>query len=306
MVFGWFRKLKPIHWFCILGILPIVVIYAYLRFIPIANIMYMSMFQWDLVSSEKPFLGFGNFIEMFNNDAFLQALKNTTLIAFGVFFLSVPIAMVIAALLNSGIRFKAWYESIYFLPYITPMVPVAVTWKWIYNKDYGLLNYFLGWFGVPPQAWLFEPTLALISVIILTVWKTIGYNMIIFMVGIGGISKEYYEAASLDGATGISAFRYITVPLLKPITLFVSIVTLIQSYNVYSQVYILASDIQGSPGYVVRVLVYDMIENGFRYYRMGYAAGEAVVLFMIVLLLTLIQLWISRERNIKVRRKKAG
>src|SRR5690606_31866837 len=104
--------------------------------------------------------------------------------------------------------------------------------------------------------------------------------------------KEYYEAASLDGATGISAFRYITVPLLKPITLFVSIVTLIQSYNVYSQVYILASDIQGSPGYVVRVLVYDMIENGFRYYRMGYAAGEAVVLFMIVLLLTLIQLWI--------------
>jgi multiple sugar transport system permease protein len=160
-----------------------------------------------------------------------------------------------------------------------------------------LLNYFLGIFGVAPKAWLFDPVLAIVSVIMLTVWKSIGYNMIIFLVGMSGISREYYEAAEIDGATGIKAFRYITLPLLKPITVFVSIVTLIHGYNVFSQIYILASDIQGSPGYVVRVLVYDMIENGFQFYKMGYASAEAVVLFMIVLALTLIQLWLAREKN---------
>ncbi|WP_082053210.1 carbohydrate ABC transporter permease [Gordoniibacillus kamchatkensis] len=205
--------------------------------------------------------------------------------------------MFIAHLLSRGIRFKSWYEALYFLPYITPMVPVAMTWKWILDSKHGLLNYFLSWFGIAPQAWLFDTSLAVVSVIMLTVWKTIGYNMIIFLVGMTGISKEYYEAAAIDGAAGAKAFRYITIPLLKPITVFVSIVTLIHGYNVFSQVYILASDVQGSPGYLVRVLVYDMIENGFRYYKMGYASAEAVVLFLIVLVLTLVQLWLAKDNT---------
>lgn len=290
-------RLKPGHWFVLIGLAPVLALYAYLRFIPIVQTIRISFFQWDLISASKPFIGLRNYTDLFQSETFWLALKNTTIIAFGILVFSVPASMIIAYLLSRGIRFKTFFEALYFLPYITPMVPVAMTWKWILDSNQGLLNYFLSFFGIPPQAWLFDTRLAIVSVILLTVWKTLGYNMIIFTVGMTGISKEHYEAAAIDGATGYKAFRYITVPLLKPITVFVSIITLIHGYNVFSQIYILASDIQGSPGYLVRVLVYDMIENGFRYYLMGYAAAEAVVLFLIVLVLTLVQLWLARERG---------
>lgn len=290
-------RMKPGHWFCILALAPIIALYTYLRFIPIAKTMYISLFEWDLISVKKPFVGLENFTTLFQSEPFILAIKNTSIIAFGILIFSVPTALIIAYMLHKGIRFKAWYEALYFLPVITPMVPVAVTWKWILDSQHGLFNYFLSFFGVAPKAWLFDPVLAIVSVIMLTVWKTVGYNMIIFLVGMTGISKEFYEAAAIDGATGAKAFRYITLPLLKPITVFVSIITLIHGYNVFSQIYILASDIQGSPGYVVRVLVYDMIENGFRYYKMGYASAEAVVLFLIVLVLTMVQLWLAKEKT---------
>jgi len=290
-------RLKPGHWFVLICIAPVLALYAYLRFVPIAKTIWISFFQWDLISANKPFVGLRNYADLFKSDLFWLALENTTIIAFGILIFSVPVSMVIAFLLSRGIPFKTFFEAVYFLPYITPMVPVAMTWKWILDSNQGLLNYVLSLVGIPAQPWLFEHRLALASVIMLTVWKTLGYNMIIFTVGLTGISKEYYEAAAIDGATGFRAFRHITVPLLKPITVFVSIVTLIHGYNVFSQIYILASDIQGSPGYVVRVLVYDMIENGFRYYLMGYAAAEAVVLFVIVLILTLLQLWLAGERG---------
>jgi multiple sugar transport system permease protein len=291
-------RMKSGHWFCIVGLTPIVLLYAYLRFIPIFQTMYISFFDWDLISIRKPFVGLENYRTMFSSDPFLESIRNTSIIAFGILVFSVPLALIIASILNQGIRFKSWFEGLYFLPYITPMVPVAVSWKWILDSKHGLINYFLSFFGIAPKAWLIDPKLAIISVIMLTVWKTIGYNMIIFLVGMKGISKENYEAASIDGATGFKAFWYITMPLLKPITLFISIVTLIQGYNVFSQIYILSSDIQGSPGHLVRVLVYDMIENGFRFYKMGYASAEAVVLFLIVLVLTMIQLWLARDKDV--------
>ena len=292
------RRWKPVHWFCLFGLAPIMAIYIYLRFIPILKTFYISFFNWDMVSKHKPFIGLDNYRELFGNEMFLASMKNTTIIAFSVLFITVPLALLLANALSKGIKGKAWYEALYFLPVITPMVPVAVTWKWILDSDHGLLNYTLSWFGVAPKAWLLDPALAVISVIMLTVWKTVGYNMVIFMVGIAGISRTYYEAAAIDGANGSKAFWHITVPLLKPITVFVSVITLIHAYNVFSQVYILASDVQGSPGYVVRVLVYDMIENGFRFFRMGYASAEAVVLFVIVLILTLIQLRFARDKGV--------
>ncbi len=290
-------RLKSTHWFVIVGLTPIFALYTYLRFIPILRTFYMSFFNWDMVALHKPFVGFMNYRQMFQDGTFLLSLKNTTLIAFGVLFFSVAIALPVAAFLAGKIKFKSWFESIYFLPFIMPMVPVVVVWKWILDKQHGLMNYFLSFFGISPQAWLFDPPMAVASVIILTVWKTIGYNMLIFLVGLRGIPKEYYEAASIDGATNLKAFRHITLPLLKPITVFVSVITLIHGYNAFSQIYILASDVQGSPGYVVRVIVYDMIENGFRFFKMGYASAEAVVLFLIVFALTLIQMGLAREKT---------
>ncbi|HEX7056294.1 MAG TPA: sugar ABC transporter permease [Bacilli bacterium] len=291
------KRLKSTHWFVMIALAPIMLLYTYLRFIPIGKTFYMSLFNWDMVSLNKPFIGFANYTTLFHNNMFKMAIENTTIIAFSILLTSVPLALLVANALKDKIKFQSWYEAFYFLPVITPMVPVTVIWKWILDANYGLLNYFLSFFGIAPKAWLLDPHLAVVSVIMLTVWKTVGYNMLIFMVGLRGISKEYYEAASIDGATGVKAFWHITLPLLKPITVFVSIITLIHGYNVFSQVYILASDVQGAPGYVVRVLVYDMIENGFRFFKMGYASAEAVILFLIVFVLTLIQLGITREKT---------
>jgi multiple sugar transport system permease protein len=284
-------------WFCFLGLLPVLALFTYIRLIPIIKTFYMSFFNWDMVSTRKPFVGLQNYIALFQSDNFLLSLKNTSIIAFNVFLFSVPIGLILAVLILNQVRFKSWYEAIYFLPFIAPMVPVTVIWKWILDANNGLLNYVISFLGFSQKAWLLDPKLAIVSVIMLTVWKTLGYNMVIFIVGLKGISKEYYEAASIDGATGAKQFWYITVPILKPITVFVSVITLIHSYNVFSQIYILASDVQGAPGYVVRVLVYDMIENGFRFFKMGYASAEAVILFLIVLALTLIQLGFAKEKT---------
>ena len=169
------------------------------------------------------------------------------------------------------------------------MVPVTLGWREIFNYNHGVLNAALGVFGIAKQPWLSDPTMALAAVVILSVWKQVGYNMIILLVGMRAIPIIYHEAAAVDGASAWQQFRKITMPLLAPVTLFVVVITTISAYNVFTQVYVLASDVQGAPGKLVRVLVYDIFENGFRFFKMGYAASEAVYLFLIIMALTIIQ-----------------
>lgn len=294
-------KLTPLNrrrWlFAYLALTPVLAIYIFIRIIPIIQTFRISFYKWDLISKRKPFLGFANYIGLLQDRAFLISLTNTTIIAFGILFFSVPISLLIAVLLSKPRKLSPLYETMYFLPVVTSMVPATLAWKWILDAQYGPLNQFIGYFGFSPQPWLVNPKLAVFSVILLSSWKIIGYNMIIFLVGIRNIPSMYYEAAEIDGASILQRFWNITLPLLKPILLFVSVITVISSYNVYTQVYVLASDAQGSPGYVVRVLVYDMIENGFRYFRMGYASAEAVYLLIIVLILTMIQFTFLRNRS---------
>lgn len=158
------------------------------------------------------------------------------------------------------------------------MVPVAVVWKWIYDPTYGLLNYFLSLFGVRPVAWLIMPDLAIWAIVVMSVWKIIGYNMVIFLVGIRDIPETYMEAAEIDGAGRLQIFRYIIMPLLKPIMIFITVISTINAYNVFTQVFIMTSGPQGAPGNAVRTLVFDIYENAFRYFKTGYAAAEAVTL----------------------------
>lgn len=279
------------------ALLPVLALYFFIRILPIGQTLRMSFHRWDLISQVKPFLGFENYAELVRDPAFLTSLSNTTIIAFGILVLSVPPALLVATLLATPRRLSAFYETMYFLPVVTSMVPATLAWKWILDARLGPMNQFLGIFGVPPQAWLVQPALAIFSVILLSAWKILGYNMIIFLVGIRNIPASLYEAARIDGAGPAQLFRFVTLPLLRPILLFVSVITVITSYNVYTQIYVLASDAQGAPGYVVRVLVYDMIDNGFRFFRMGYASAEAVVLLVIVLTLTLLQFALLRERT---------
>ena len=283
--------------FAYLTLAPVLALYAYLRIVPIAQTFWMSLHEWKLISRRRPFVGLENYERLLRDDTFLLALANTTVIAFGILLLSVPTALGIAALLSRPRRLSAFYETAYFLPVVTSMVPATLAWKWILDADLGPLNQFVGWFGVRPLPWLIDPELALFSVILLSAWKVLGYNMIIFLVGIRNVPASYLEAATIDGAGPLQQFWHVTLPLIRPILLFVSVITVIQSYNVYTQVYVLASDAQGAPGYVVRVLVYDMIENGFRFFQMGYASAEAMVLLMIVLVLTIVQFVALRERR---------
>ena len=172
-----------------------------------------------------------------------------------------------------------------------------MAWKWIFDAKLGPLNAMLMKVGIEPQAWLFDKVWAVVAIIILLSWQALGYAVLIYIVGFKSLPKSLFEAAQLDGASGVQSFRFLSIPLLKPITLYVSVVTLVSGFNVYAQAFVLASDSQGAPGRQGRVLVLDMLENSFRNYRVGYAASEAVVLLVIVLVLTVIQFTLLREKG---------
>lgn len=285
--------------FACLALAPTLAIYAWVRVYPIADVLRLSLFQWNLLSRNKPFIGLENFRTLLTDQLFLDAIVNTTIIAFGVLAIVIPAGMALAMLIHhrATSRLSGFYETSIFLPHVVSLVPAAMAWKWIFDARLGPLNAALSWFGVSPKAWLFDPVLAVICIIILCAWQALGYAVLIFLVGIKNLPSAPYEAAKIDGASSLQSFWYISVPLLKPITLYVSVVTLVAGFNVYAQAFVLASDSQGAPGRLVRVLVLDMLENSFRNYRFGYAASEAVVLLVVVVVLTAIQFSLLRERG---------
>src|SRR5207302_7290730 len=228
------------------------------------------------------------------DENFIQALKNTTVYSAATVIVSTLVALPLAVFLAGKTRLAGLYQTIYFLPVITPMVPMAIAWKWIYDYNYGILNYALSLARIHPVAWLTDPEIALWALIIMSVWKVLGYNLILFLVGIRNIPANYLEAASLDGAAGWQRFRRVTLPLLRPIVLYVLVTATINSYNVFTQVYVMTLGSQAAPGHAVRVLVFDIYQNAFQYFHMGYASAEAVMLTLIVLGFTLIQFGLVR------------
>ena len=290
---------KKRFWFAILAILPTFLIFGWVRMFPIFETLRLSLFDWNLLSKNKLYIGFENFNELFQDDQFLDAIINTTAIAFGSMALTIPLSMVLAAIIynRTRSRFAGFYETAVFIPHVVSLVPAAMAWKWVFDAKLGPINSLITSFGGEAQPWLFHPVLSVIVIIFLVSWQTLGYGVLIYLVGFRNLPRSVFEAAKLDGASGIQSFFFMSIPLLKPITLYVSVVTLISGFNVYAQAFILASDTQGSPGRLVRVLVLDMLENSFQNFRVGYAAAEAVILLLIVLLLTGIQFGLLRQKN---------
>jgi multiple sugar transport system permease protein len=294
---GWLHidRLTLAKWsFCYLGLLPVFAIYWVLRLEPIGRTFVLSFYDWHLIRPVKPFVGLDNYRELLQDQNFLLALRNTTLFAVFVVGLSVVLGLALAVVLAGKLRFTAAYQAIYFLPVITPMVPMAIAWKWIFDARHGILNYGLSWLGIQPIGWLTSPDVAMWAIIIMSVWKVLGYNMVLLLVGLKSIPATYYEAAGIDGAAGWRMFWRITLPLLKPILLFVVVISTINAYNVFTQVYVMTQGSQAAPGAPLRVLVFDIYQNGFQFFKMGYASAEAVVLTLIVLGLTLVQLRVIR------------
>lgn len=252
---------------------------------PAVASLILSFYEWELFTPPK-FVGLSNFTKMLSDKSFWQCLFNTFYFTAVKVPASVILSLILAVALNQKIKGVTIFRTIYFIPQVCSMVAIALVWRWIYNRDYGLLNVFLSYLHLPTVDWLGSTKWAMPAIIIMSIWKQLGYNMVIFLAGLQGIPTSYYEAAKIDGATGFQLFRYITIPLLSPTTFFITTINLIASFQVFDQAYILT---EGGPGGSTMTIVYYLYRNGFVYYKMGYASAIAWVLFVIILIITLIQ-----------------
>lgn len=247
----------------------------------------LSFTKWDLLNSVK-FVGLQNYVNLFQSDLFYKILSNTVVFALATSILGVIIPLILASILNSKIRGSEFYKTAYFLPFITPMVVVGIVWAWIFDPNIGLLNQVLQ----IHINWLYDSKYAMSALIIVSVWKLIGYNMIIFLSSMSGISQSMFEAAKIDGANAFQTFKNVTIPLLSPTIFFVVIITAISSFQVFDLIYLMT---QGGPFDSTNVLVYAIYKNAFEYFHIGKASAIAYVLFVIILVLTLIQ-WRFRKK----------
>jgi multiple sugar transport system permease protein len=251
---------------------------------PILAALGVSLTKWDMLTAPQV-VGLDNYAALLSDDRFLKALRNTTFYTVVSVPLGLVLALGLATALNQQIRGITWIRTAYFLPLVTSATAIALVWLWIYSPT-GLLNTAIGVLGVAPQRWVADPTLAMPSIIAMSVWQGLPANVIIFLAGLQGIPAEYYDAASVDGAGRRSRFRQITLPLLTPSIFFTGVLALIGAFQVFDQVYVMANP--GKPGEATITLVYFIYEAGFRNFKMGYASAASWIMFLIVAVATIL------------------
>lgn len=255
--------------------------------IPVVFSFYLSFCKWDLLS-EIQFVGFDNYIELLTGYQFGLIMKNTFVFALSTAVISILIPLLLAAALNNKIRGTEFFKTAYFLPFITPMIVAAIVWEWMFDPNFGLLNYLLK----THINWLYDANTAMIALIIVSSWKMIGYNMVILLSGFSSINQNVYESAKIDGANPVQTFFAITLPLLSPTIFFVLIITTISSFQVFDLIYLMT---QGGPMDSTNVLVYWIYKNAFEFFNIGGASAGAYILFLIILILTALQ-WKIRKK----------
>jgi multiple sugar transport system permease protein len=268
-------------------------------FVPVIAGLALSLTDFDIYAIASPdtarFVGVGNFARVFTDPVFWIALRNTLFFVLVGGPLTVAVSLAAAVLVNSRLaRAPGFFRSLYFVPVVTTLVAMAVVWRYLYHPHYGLINHALGLVGIGPIDWLGDPRWSMPAIVVLSVWKKFGYDMLILLAGLRTIPDELYEAASLDGAGGWARFRHVTLPNLAPTFLFVSIMTMIEQFQLFAEPYVMT---QGGPLKSTTSVVLLMYEEGFRWWRMGHAAAIAFILFVIMLLATLVQLRLQRERT---------
>ncbi len=276
---------------------PTVLLFAVIRIYPILETVRLSFFKYHITQKNRPFVGLDNYLRLFRDQAFITAFLNT--IQFTVFavLITLFLALLLAVLLRSIDRSAPAYEIIFYIPVVTPWVPASVIWKWIYDPMYGVLNYFLSLFGIPRVGWLQDPATVLYAVVGVSVWKMLGYFMVVFGVGLRNVPDMFLEAAEIDGATPWQRLWHIILPLLRPIILFSVVMSTIIFFNVFAPVYVLTASAQGAPAYDLKVMVTEIYRNAFKFYKMGYAGAMSVVLLVFVMLMVLLQFAFFREKE---------
>lgn len=284
-----FQKWKWIIVFLAPSLIGLLIFIVY----PILSSLWLAFNDWNLLSPPT-FSGLTNFQELFRDPDFWRALRYTlNFIAMyvpGVFVLGLALAL----FLNQKVRGMIVVRTATFLPVVASWVVVSLIWKWIFNPSYGLVNYSLGFLGIEGPAWLFEPQTALYAMVITSIWKDVGYIALLYLGGLQAISETYYEAARIDGADGWRSFRFITLPLLTPTLFFVAITLLINYFQIFDQVWLMpmrdsAADRQ------VEVIVTEVVKNAFSYNRMGYASAMSWVLFVLIFIITFVQLRLQKR-----------
>jgi multiple sugar transport system permease protein len=266
-------------------------------FVPVIAAFILSFTDFDIYSLSSiefaRFVGVRNYLRLFEDPLFWKALRNTLYFLFVGGPLSIAVSLAAALLLSTKlVRFKTFFRLAYFAPVVTTLVAVAVVWRFVYHPRFGLLNYVLSLLGVPAIDWLGDPNWAMPAIILMAVWKNFGYNMIIFIAGLQNIPEELYEAASSEGASRWQQFLSITIPMLAPTTLFISIITMIGYFQLFAEPYVMT---QGGPLNSTLSIVLYMYQQGFRWWNMGYSAALAFVLFALILAGSVIQSTVQKR-----------
>jgi len=265
---------------------PTLLVFSVFVMFPLFFSFYLSFHKWNMFSAGTSFVGLDNYAAILSNPEFWTVLKNTAVYTLGTVPLNMLVSLGAAYILNKKLVGRRILRTALFVPVIMSPVAAAVIWRWVYEPNFGLLNYVLSFVGIPSINWLNEPTAAMFALIIMGVWKSFGVNMVLFSAGLQGIPEQYYEAAQIDGAGKGRQFWNITLPLLSPTTFFILVMSVIGSFQVFDTVYVLTS---GGPLGSTKVLVFYLYEHAFKYFEMGYASAVAYLLFALVFALTLLQ-----------------
>lgn len=267
-----------------LFIAPYYIFFVIMLLLPIGNIIFNSFTNSDLYE-KRDFVGLQNYINLFQDELFLQALKNTLVYSALYIVPSMVLGLLLALLLSGEKKGFKFFRAAFYIPYVISMVCASTIWLWIFDPANGVLNQLLKALGLETSTWLKDPKLAMGCVVVVSVWKSLGYCMLINLSGIKGIPGYLYEAARLDGANAFQRFRYITLPMLQPTTFFLFITSCISSFNVFEQVNVLTA---GGPLNSTTTVVHQIYTRGFTQFKMGYASAMSVILLAIICIITLV------------------
>ncbi len=296
------ERLKGRRLMIFLAVIPAFVFFGLWFAFPVIYSLVMSFYEWNPLAEQTKFIGFANYLNAFTRDpVFWIALRNTLYYMIVTVPVGIILSLLVALLINSLPRLVGFFRVIYFIPVITSMVAVSIVWKWLYQSRFGLFNELLRMVLIdnlhlpinPSVPWLTSTTLAMPSVMAMSIWKGLGFTMVLFLAGLTSIPTIYYEAAKVDGAGRWQVFRHITLPLLQPTMVFVVLTGVIGALQEFTPMYVMTS---GGPVNSTKTIVFQLYDQAFKNFRFGYASALAFILFVIILVLTLLQWRAMRVR----------
>jgi multiple sugar transport system permease protein len=273
------------EWSAYVFLAPGLIIFSVFTVAALVFAFYLTFHEWSAIQPYKPYVGLDNYKDMIHDKDYRQSIVNTVYYTGGSVPLGMLVGLALALLLNLPIRFRGLFRTLYYLPVVTPLVAASILWKWLYNGDFGLFNYYM----------LSDQNLAMPAVILMTVWMSSGFSMVVYLAGLQSIPDELYEAAKIDGAGPVARLFQITIPMLRPTTLFLLVIGIIGSFQVFTQIFIMTN---GGPVNKTTTMVFFIYQAAFKFYQFGYASTLAFGLFALLFVVTLIQLRLYRRADL--------